>query len=936
MITTTSGHYTASKGESMGAIRSVLALGVVLATLALLGCGGETISARATADVGAAELAASFRGTLVLGSPTATSIQASILSPNESGTIYVAFGTTSGAYDRETAASALQAAQPLEVPVAALLADTEYYGRLYFRGAGEEAWSVTEEFAFHTARPAGSTFTFCIQGDSHPERVGKQFDPALYVRTLESAASVRPDFFFTLGDDFSVDQLKTVSAETVQSLYATQRDWLSLVGAPVFLVGGNHEQASLANLDGTSDNVAVWAQTARNAYYSQPAPNAFYSGDAEPVDHIGLLRDYYAFTWGDALFVVIDPYWHSAQPVDNAFGADRDEKRNRDLWDITLGDAQYEWLAHTLETSTAKVKFVFAHHVNGTGRGGIELATTYEWGDAAGLPIHRPGWDRTIHQLLVDHHVTIFFQGHDHLFARQELDGVIYQTLPEPANPYYTLENAVAYKNGDMLPNSGHVRVSVSPGGVKVDYVRSYLDRPDELAFSYAVDSPLASRPAGSTPPTEAATVILGRPTANSVTVSLLAPTAQQVVIAYGREPGRATHGTAPILLQADAPQEIEITSLDPDATYYYRWISDGVPSDEHSFHTQRAPGSAFTFTIDADPHNGDPRFNGELYATTLANALADGPDFHINLGDTFMTEKIGARTYAEAADTFTDMRPYFAALGADAALFLVNGNHEGELGWLLTHPGDTNLPIWSTLLRQRYYPSPVPTAFYTGGSAPDPYLGEARDGFYSWTWGDALFIVLDPFWYTTQKPAPGGGDANWGWTLGRAQYDGLREALETSDAQFKFIFVHHLVGGGSEARGGIEVAEYYEWGGRNADGTYGFDLERPGWGKPVHQLLVENRVSAVFHGHDHVFVKQDLDGIVYQEVPQPSQAEYNNTRIAADYGYTQGDMLGSSGHLCVTVAPEQVTVEYVRAYLPRDEKPGQQNGQVDYTYSIP
>ena len=86
---------------------------------------------------------------------------------------------------------------------------------------------------------------------------------------------------------------------------------------------------------------------------------------------------------------------------------------------------------------------------------------------------------------MVDNHVTIYFQGHDHLFVHQQLDGVIYQTLPEPADPNYASVNASAYHTGDMLPNSGHVRVTVSPDGVKVDYVRSYLEKPDQLAFSY-------------------------------------------------------------------------------------------------------------------------------------------------------------------------------------------------------------------------------------------------------------------------------------------------------------------------------------------------------------------------------------------------------------------------------------------------------------------
>ena len=164
----------------------------------------------------------------------------------------------------------------------------------------------------------------------------------------------------------------------------------------------------------------------------------------------------------------------------------------------------------------------------------------------------------------------------------------------------------------------------------------------------------------------------------------------------------------------------------------------------------------------------------------------------------------------------------------------------------------------------------------------------------------------------------------------------GSKSTLENSNVQFKFIFIHHLVGGNDQdARGGIEAAPYFEWGGNNADGSYGFDKQRPGWGKPIHPLLVENHVSAVFHGHDHVFVKQDLDGIIYQECPQPDIRQYNNTRLAADYGYTHGDVLGSSGHLRVTISASQATVAYVRAYLQSDETNSQRNRQVDFTYTI-
>lgn len=416
----------------------------------------------------------------ISGRPTDTSITINVV-PAVTMNIYYEYGISSGTYTNQTASQSAIAGIPLETLISGLQPNTRYFYRIrYSKLAGQE-------HSFFTQRAPGSTFIFDIQGDSHPERVKNQFNADLYTRTLLSAAADKPDFYIALGDDFSVDTLKTVNAETVAELYVNQRQWLGLVDAPVFLINGNHEQASLANLDGTPNNVAVWAQTARNSYFPQPAPDAFYTGDNESVEFIGQLRDYYAFTWGDAIFIVIDPYWHSPQTVDNQFGADRDTKGKRDLWNVTLGDAQYQWFKQTLETSKAKYKFVFTHHVLGTGRGGIEEANSFEWGDSSGLAVHRPGREKTIQQLMADNHVTIFFQGHDHIFARQELDGVIYQTMPEPANPYYTYENQDSYKSGNILPNSGHVRVTVAPNGVTVEYIRSYLDRSDEVAYSYMV-----------------------------------------------------------------------------------------------------------------------------------------------------------------------------------------------------------------------------------------------------------------------------------------------------------------------------------------------------------------------------------------------------------------------------------------------------------------
>ena len=65
-----------------------------------------------------------------------------------------------------------------------------------------------------------------------------------------------------------------------------------------------------------------------------------------------------------------------------------------------------------------------------------------------------------------------------------------------PADQGYMTYNAERYQSGVKLPNSGHLRVTVSPEQVKVDYVRSYLPQDEtatnktgDIAYSYAVKS---------------------------------------------------------------------------------------------------------------------------------------------------------------------------------------------------------------------------------------------------------------------------------------------------------------------------------------------------------------------------------------------------------------------------------------------------------------
>ncbi len=478
--------------------------------------------------------------------------------------------------------------------------------------------------------------------------------------------------------------------------------------------------------------------------------------------------------------------------------------------------------------------------------------------------------------------------------------------------------------------------------------------------------------------------IVLVNPTPTSVTASIVAYADTEgyaeVVGSSRLDPGR----TDTRLLKAGEPALFMMGDLRADTAYAYRFWSrlaatgaEGAkevefkPSEQYSFHTLRPAGSSFTFTIIADSHL-DANMTPAVYEQTLANALADKPDFHIDLGDTFMTDKRG-REFKTAEPQYIAQRYYFGKLCNSAPLFMVLGNHDGEWGYAR---GDADaMAPWSFAQRTKYFPPPGifdnadGKAMYSGCTT---YANGQGANYYAFTWGDAQFIVLDPFWYTKEKArgpggrggsgAAGGGkggrggdggnggkpaddadttltDQGWTMTLGQPQYDWLTRTLENSHSKFKFVFIHHLVGGlGRSSRGGIAAAPYFEWGGRNADASDGFVAHRPGWAMPIHQLLVKNHVSAVFHGHDHLYVHEELDGIAYQCVPQPGNLN-GGTRSAADCGYRAGTILASPGHMRVTVTPQAARVKFVRSAVPAGPEVGKRdrsgNGTVVDSYDI-
>ena len=438
---------------------------------------------------------------------------------------------------------------------------------------------------------------------------------------------------------------------------------------------------------------------------------------------------------------------------------------------------------------------------------------------------------------------------------------------------------------------------------------------------------------------------MLGSPEPTRIRIKLYSATqAGSVRIRYGLQ-NATENQTAAFDLAAASPLEIVVEGLSPDSAYRYRvsytatGANTAAESSDYRFRTARPSGRSFTFTIQADSHL-DENSDLDQYRRTLDNILADAPDFHIDLGDTFMTEKysepltavVQAATSAAIVNTrYIYERGNFGRMAHSVPLFLVNGNHDAELGWLDASTANT-LPIWATQARKRFFLNPLPSTFYSGDMQVEPFTAE-RAAWYAWTWGDALFIALDPFWNSKTTASKDG----WNMTLGERQYRWLQSVLAASNATHKFVFLHNLVGGlDGQMRGGIEAAPYYEWGGKNTDGSDGFAARRPGWEMPIHALLRKYKVTAVFHGHDHFYAKQDLDGIVYQLVPQPSARNTANAaQLASDYHYAQGTFVASAGHLRVTVNGNTVTSEYVRSWLPTSETATRRNQQVDDRWSV-
>jgi len=352
------------------------------------------------------------------------------------------------------------------------------------------------------------------------------------------------------------------------------------------------------------------------------------------------------------------------------------------------------------------------------------------------------------------------------------------------------------------------------------------------------------------------------------------------------------------------------VEGLSPGLRYEYQILG---PSDigepdvlyAGSAVTQRQVGDAFTFALISDSHIGsDWSFTNQGDWCTLskvARAVAGAaPDFVLNLGDMLDFHNFGFNDPPpDGVYTRRAYRNYRVLLGdtlGNAAHFPVIGNWEGEDGWYTADDLDR-----SRQQRMLYMPGPLPTTY--------PQSGSAAQDYYAFTWGDALFVVLNVMSYTpTPHLLSAGVGAPDDWTLGAKQLDWLSQTLAGATAKWRFLFIHHAVGG---AAGDPEDTAYGRGGGQAA---YVGEQAR------VHQLMLDHGVQVFFYGHDHVFTDMTVDGIHYSE---PGNAGAIWMFSSSLTGYKQSWLEPGWGR--VAVRPDTVQVDFVSI-----------DGQTIYGYTLP
>ena len=348
---------------------------------------------------------------------------------------------------------------PVNIPLASLQEGTVYEYQVHARLKKTEAFEAITQNAFRTQSTNRSGFSFAMLSDSHitpnePARL------RILSRISRSIQARKPDFLLMLGDNiqtFTSHGGPMTEERFGPVLYYLLKQGLGTLPAtvPVFTVIGNWEGENGWH----PAKQRAWARRARMGWMPNPVPDTYPEGGGE-------YGDYYGFTWGDCLFLVLTVTGYTT--IEHIHGS----KTGRgDDW--TLGDKQKDWLYKQLSGSKAKWKFIFIHHTV-SGKAGDDLNSRYGRGGGQAAKI---GEQKLIHEWMKKFYVNALFYGHDHVFTDMQVDGIHYTCAGSAGAPWKFTTDETGYRK--YWPDSGYAWVDVYREKIQVSFIRPDIEKPE-------------------------------------------------------------------------------------------------------------------------------------------------------------------------------------------------------------------------------------------------------------------------------------------------------------------------------------------------------------------------------------------------------------------------------------------------------------------------
>jgi predicted phosphodiesterase len=335
---------------------------------------------------------------------------------------------------------------------------TRYDYRILMKAGTEQAFRPAASGSFRTQRKGPATYTALLMTDPHTGSFAPGSWPVLTLdKVVANAARVKAEFVLDLGDNVAwrgSREFPQVSADGALAAYAQYRKQIGPVSAnaPHFAIIGNWNGESGKFPEKSIGLVA----DVRKALLPGPNHLTYPQGGSER-------EDYYAFTWGDVLYVMLNIQTYSKPS--NPAGLPTLMADVNQITEWTLGEKQMAWFEKTLKNATERFRFVCIHHP-AAGNAGDSLNTNYGRGGARAWNL---GEQAKIHALMKEHKVQIFFYGHDHVFVDDIVDGIHYALPGSCGAPWKFTREETGYER--FWPDSGHATLEVTPEKATVTFI---------------------------------------------------------------------------------------------------------------------------------------------------------------------------------------------------------------------------------------------------------------------------------------------------------------------------------------------------------------------------------------------------------------------------------------------------------------------------------